>query len=77
MACSRCKLPYPDELITPMFVVVGKESGYLNVCGICALEVSNNLHGTNRKSFSGEQAEIKRQDALDWRRAHPNAVPIK
>jgi len=77
MACSRCKLPYPAELVVPMFVNTGGSSGYLHVCGICALEVSNNLHGENRTKFDGEQAEDKRQDAIMWRANHPNVVPIK
>jgi len=77
MACSRCKLPYPPELTTDMHVVVNGQRGYIHVCGICALDVKNNIHGTHDTEFNGEQAEMMRQDAIDWRHRHPNAVPLK
>lgn len=68
--CGRCKLPYPSELLVPMFIG-GKDGGYTApVCGICALEISNEMHGDNRKRFGGEMAEEMRQGALRWRRKH-------
>ena len=76
MACSQCKLPYPAYLVTSMFVATPEESGYVNVCGICALEISNALSGIERKEFDGEMAEVMRQDAIEWRRKHPNARPV-
>lgn len=72
MACTRCRLPYPAELVTATCV----NGAYVNVCGICALDISNELHGDNRTEFHGEIAEWMRQDALDWRRRHPNAQPV-
>ena len=72
MTCTRCKLPYPNELVTQMFV----NGEYTNVCGICALTISNELHGDDRKSFNGTQAEMMRQDAIEWRKKHPNARPV-
>lgn len=52
MACTRCRLPYPSELVTAMYA---------------------------NGRYNGEQAELLRQDALDWRRRHPNAqaVPVR
>ena len=70
--CTRCRLPYPAELVTAMNV----NGRYVNVCGICALEISNELHGDNRKAFNGEMAELFRLDAVEWRQKHPNAKPV-
>jgi hypothetical protein len=71
VTCTRCVTSYPDELVTQMFV----NGGYTMVCGVCALEVSNAVHGTNRRKFRGAQAEQLRQDALQWRRDHPVVKP--
>lgn len=65
--CSRCRWNYPDELVTT-FV---SSFGNAEVCGICALALSNQLHGDNRKKFHGQLAEEKRLDAIDWRKKHP------
>lgn len=72
MACARCDWPYPDGLLSP---VIGSAFGSQPVCGICALEIINAVHGTNRKRFQGGHAEEMRTDALDWRRLHPHAKP--
>lgn len=73
MACTRCRLPYPDDLLNP---VVGNfpESGQ-PVCGICALAIVNDAHGAEMTRFQGV-AEQFRQRALRWRRAHPHAEPV-
>lgn len=76
MACERCQLPYPAELLTQMFIgnVDGKSGYTAPVCGICALEISNEIHGKNgcrpRKRFDGEMAEEMRQGAIRWRKKH-------
>jgi hypothetical protein len=74
MACARCKLPYPGEMLNPVmgnFADSGKP-----VCGICALEIVNEAHGTRMKRFHGELAEGLRLRAINWRRKHPNAQPV-
>jgi hypothetical protein len=43
------------------------------VCGICALEIVNEVHGSKLKQFHGEMAEDSRQRAIRWRQQHPNA----
>lgn len=68
MACGRCKLPYPEELLTQMFI--GGQGYTEPVCGICALEISNELHGVVRKRFQGEMAEDMRQQAIRWRKQY-------
>ncbi len=70
MRCERCNLAYPPDLTTPMFIARNDGSGYTApVCGICALEISNEIHGDNRTKFTGTQAEALRQKAIKWRRA--------
>ncbi len=71
MTCDRCKLAYPDELTTPMFVADPDGGGYTApLCGICALELSNETHGDNRRTFTGTRAEALRQRAIKWRLTH-------
>ena len=69
-ACTRCEVRYPDELVTHM----NANGTYVRVCGICALEISNEIHGDQRTECGGEQAELLRQDALAWRRKHGEEV---
>lgn len=62
--CSRCKREYPDVgYITDMFT---SDKGYLHVCGICALDITNELHGTRMKRFHGPMAEQMRRDCIDY-----------
>ena len=71
MACSECKLPYPDDMLNKIFLADPQGSGYSEpVCGICALAIINRQHGQNRKKFTGVQAEEFRQRAIAWRRKH-------
>jgi hypothetical protein len=37
-------------------------------CGICALELSNTIHGINRKKLNGPIAESMRLKAIEWRK---------
>jgi hypothetical protein len=61
--CAECKRRYPSEILSPF-------NGKMT-CGICALELTNQLHGTHRTHFDGETAEDMRMDAVVWRSAHP------
>lgn len=75
MACARCKLPYPGSVaLNP--VMGPHPDGGKPVCGICALEIVNEIHGARMKRFTGEMAEQYRQDALNWRRKHPRAEKV-
>lgn len=78
MKCAECGWKYPARILSP--VVMGnvdgsglKQTGY--VCGICALDITNKLHGIKRTEFTGEQAESNRLDAIDWRERHPEQAP--
>ena len=65
--CGHCKVKYPDELLSPMFTNKGITE---DVCGICALALSNEALGINRKEFNGEIAEQMRLDAIEFRKKH-------
>ena len=54
--CDRCSVKYPDYILSTGF------------CGICALELSNQIHGDNRTKFTGETAEDFRRDAIRHRK---------
>lgn len=69
--CARCKWKYPDELVSTF----RSSAGNSELCGICALQASNELHGMNRKKFGGPMAEDFRLDAIEWRRKHTELKP--
>jgi hypothetical protein len=45
------------------------------MCGICALAVSNHIHGINRDKFTGAGAEFMRQSAIAFRKFNPEKGP--
>lgn len=47
MKCKRCKQKLPDDLVQPMCV----NGDYINVCGVCALEVTREVHGIPEYEF--------------------------
>lgn len=63
MKCDQCKVNYPSGLVQVMYSSLGS----FNVCGICALEISNKIHGNNRQKFDGPMAEKMRQKAIKFR----------
>lgn len=72
MKCDRCKWSYPDEMLNPMFA----NGGYTKpVCGLCALEIGNEISGVKRLSFQGEMAENYRLRAIKYRSEHPDKAP--
>lgn len=65
MECGDCKVDYPPEILNKMYL---SGIGYTKpICGICALERSNQLSGETRTTFHGEPAEEFRQRAVQWR----------
>lgn len=68
--CVRCAVPYPDWYLHP--VIGSMVQG--DVCGVCALQMTNAIHGTKRRRFHGEMAEEARSLAAEWRRTHPVLV---
>ena len=73
LGCGRCRLPYPNDMLSP---VIGDPFMKVPVCGICALEMINAIHGSHVKQFRGEMAEDFRVRAINWRRKHPNAQRV-
>ena len=70
--CDKCKWNYPYEFLNQMYT--GR--GYTPlICGICALEISNQELGITEKNFHGEIAESMRLLALEWRREHSQNAP--
>lgn len=71
MRCENCKVNYPTNLVNA-FRRSAQPTIFL--CGICALEMTNALHGVNRKTFHfGSTAEKLRLGAIKYREEHPNA----
>jgi hypothetical protein len=64
MKCEECTVDYPSKLLSPFS---SSEGNRKYVCGICALELSNKIHGIVRTRFDGEHAESLRKQALRWR----------
>ena len=62
--CSNCPYKYPEEILSPM--MGGGVSGA--ICGICALEIKNAIHGINDTEFTGETAEYFRLEAIKVRK---------
>lgn len=76
MRCEECKITYPSDYTAPLVITREGLKSTINVCGICALELTNKLHGLNRTEFGGEVAEEMRQRAVKWRATHnKDAVP--
>ena len=69
--CARCGWPYPSDLLNAMTTGFGTSV----VCGICALEIANAVHGTRMTKFHGSGAERMRQRAIQWRANHPASAP--
>lgn len=64
MKCGICKIDYPDEILSRMYI----NGAYTApICGICALEKTNEIHGSTRTAFSGSIAEGNRLAALAHR----------
>lgn len=52
--CNECGVNYPDNCCSIMF----STKGNTYCCGICALEIRNNIHGLKDKKFQGEMANV-------------------
>lgn len=73
MKCGNCGWNYPSVLLSRMFIA---SEGYTNpICGICALEVTNKIHGVTLNKFTGEMAEEIHQLAIKHRKHNPEDAP--
>ena len=68
--CVRCAVPYPEWYLHSVIgsLVTGA------VCGVCALDITNAVHGVKRRSFQGEMANEALELAREWRRKNPVLV---
>jgi hypothetical protein len=71
--CPECRWNYPSNTYVSAMMVNGRYTP--PICGICALEMGNRLHGLPRSSFGGEMAEEMRQKAIRWRQNNPKYGP--
>ena len=60
--CQRCENNFPLGYCH----IIYTSNGYLNVCGICALKIKNEIHGTSDTKFQGTNAEQLRLKAIKW-----------
>ena len=71
MKCDECSWNYPEYILSGFFSSQGYKR---NICGICALALSNELHGTNWHKLIGATAEGLRLAAIQWRKEYPQKV---
>lgn len=57
--CQGCTIDYPPGFVWPFRERM--------LCGVCALEASNQLHGTRRRKFDAPAAEALRIAAMKYR----------
>jgi hypothetical protein len=63
MKCVHCRKDYPSHLVQPMCI----NGDYLNVCGICALEIRNKMMGLPESMpFGGEMANDIYEETLEY-----------
>ena len=68
MKCERCEIDYPNHLVRPLIMGrLGQSLQSVDVCGICALEIVNELHGLNDSQFHAHGAETVRRACVKWR----------
>jgi hypothetical protein len=70
--CERCTWFYPSNLLHPY---EDSFQSKIEVCGICALEMINEVDGTDWDSFEGDSAEQYRRAAIAYRKQHPEDAP--
>jgi len=67
MRCQVCRFDYPESYL---YLFQSSLGNIGDICGICALKLSNDVHGIERTKFDGPQAEKMRQKAIKWRERH-------
>lgn len=66
--CVDCNIEYPSFMVTEFYD--GQNQGYTPLCGICALDRTNQIHYDHRVGFEvGTRAEEQRQMAVAFRAA--------
>lgn len=75
LSCEVCKWKYPDNILNEMTGFKDNPIRLANVCGICALQITNDTYGMNRIRFDGPIAEHCRQMAIKWRKYQLHHAP--
>jgi hypothetical protein len=75
--CPECLWSYSDTVAMSGLYIAGQYTK--PICGICALTIMNRTLpvAARRRQFQGQTAEDFRQDALRWRKDHPECAPKK
>ena len=69
--CTKCKLKYPDHLVSQMASNVGGKLTYTTLCAVCALEVRNLSMGLPLDTpFTGEMASVMYDEAVIYKTKH-------
>lgn len=56
--CGECKRDAPSHCLSPMFIGSNEGSGYTaSICPLCALRITNDVHGVDRTEFTGTMAQ--------------------
>lgn len=64
--CTRCGWTYPEDVpLSPVLGAIHKGE----VCGVCALQMVNAIHGMRRRHFGGSLAEHARASAAAARQS--------
>lgn len=72
--CARCELPYPPGFTGPVWGSHNYSGQH--VCGLCAVDISNELHGQRQRNFKmGITAQSLAQMARGWREKNPHQIP--
>jgi hypothetical protein len=70
--CAECKWKYPHSILSPLVTSLGETQV---ICGQCALELTNRIHGIERRKFDGPIAEHMRLLAIKWRKKNSKYAP--
>lgn len=74
--CEGCGWPYPSAYLNMVRTNKHEWDGKY-ICGICYLQMCNEIHQVQRTSLDGTAAEQFRLGAIEWREKHPYDDPAK
>ena len=59
--CGECNRTVPDGYLQPLVTSAGRTA---DICAVCALRITNLMHGVQRDKFTGTMAEQMRVDTV-------------
>jgi hypothetical protein len=54
--CSRCRRTFPEDVVSELVVCTAGVETKALVCPLCALHLTNEVHGTQRNNFPAGSA---------------------